>query len=685
MGFTPSVFVLKDTYPRLEIRQLAKNAKQFALFILGWEEIRKPDYEPVPAQYVQIGGIHGLPHTLWPGDPDGKEAHHPPPIHYQLPWLGYCCHESPLFPMWHRPVVMLLEQSISEAAHKIAERFANKCPEQADEWKKAANELRFPYWDWTNPDTGEHGLPEMLYQEKLDLTLPPGEPQPAYNMLACYKFGSEYPAGFETVSQENELLPKWVTSYFDQWTQTYRWPKMIPDNHENQIDQINKHLTGGFNEPGSWFQLRLEVATTFNFPTNQIPEEYSANAWDQYSNVRFQSGLTSKNGKTVRIPDAPYWDGANSLENSHNNVHLVLGGTGGHMMDNNYASFDPIFFLHHCNIDRLLAFWEHVYPDIYIGENGYYQPNSTKRKSFTEVDGTWSMKLDQPIDGSSALTPFRKGDGNYWDSNSARWNGDKSEYKYYTYPSIVDPDAPHDPARAVDINKPVLNPEELERQRTVLQKHFGLDHVAERQKEYERIGYYPSFPEPKQQPHEGYEAVHKYRHFVVNVYLDPFILGCSYIVNIRYDLGDAGKGVIGTASVLARSRQEKCAGCQHRREAGARSRHVVVIHHSVVVKILQHRADEASEEAILKTLRADISLPGDIPIARLDTSRTDHSQDLPKELIPVITLSSAGVEAKKVDDPGHIGDQPQDKSPLTPYETYDWQDHGDLPGGWVKA
>lgn len=33
-------------------------------------------------------------------------------------------------------------------------------------------------------------------------------------------------------------------------------------------------------------------------------------------------------------------------------------------------AFDPIFYLHHCNIDRLYAFWEYLYPEYWI-ENGW--------------------------------------------------------------------------------------------------------------------------------------------------------------------------------------------------------------------------------------------------------------------------------------------------------------------------
>ncbi|HRO16235.1 MAG TPA: tyrosinase family protein, partial [Paracoccus sp. (in: a-proteobacteria)] len=48
--------------------------------------------------------------------------------------------------------------------------------------------------------------------------------------------------------------------------------------------------------------------------------------------------------------------------NPHNTVHVMIGGIGvgappGWMSDPAYAALDPVFWLHHCNIDRLWAAW----------------------------------------------------------------------------------------------------------------------------------------------------------------------------------------------------------------------------------------------------------------------------------------------------------------------------------------
>ena len=41
----------------------------------------------------------------------------------------------------------------------------------------------------------------------------------------------------------------------------------------------------------------------------------------------------------------------------HNAIHVAVGGPGGWMTDPATAALDPIFWLHHCNIDRLWEVW----------------------------------------------------------------------------------------------------------------------------------------------------------------------------------------------------------------------------------------------------------------------------------------------------------------------------------------
>ena len=74
---------------------------------------------------------------------------------------------------------------------------------------------------------------------------------------------------------------------------------------------------------------------------------------------------------------------SNSIEAIHDDIHVYVGGDG-QMGDravagkvlfcaripfNSYGDvigFDPIFFLHHCNVDRLLSLWSALHPDVWV-------------------------------------------------------------------------------------------------------------------------------------------------------------------------------------------------------------------------------------------------------------------------------------------------------------------------------
>lgn len=57
-------------------------------------------------------------------------------------------------------------------------------------------------------------------------------------------------------------------------------------------------------------------------------------------------------------PNEQFWSQTGRVEQTpHNDVHVVLGGGGGWMGNPDTAAQDPIFWLHHANIDRIWAEW----------------------------------------------------------------------------------------------------------------------------------------------------------------------------------------------------------------------------------------------------------------------------------------------------------------------------------------
>jgi tyrosinase len=90
----------RQSYPRLEIRQLRNNADQWNLYLLGMERFKNKDKNDRLGFY-QIAGIHGRPFVTYDGFPT--------PL---LNDAGFCPHGNVMFGSWHRPYLALYEVSV---------------------------------------------------------------------------------------------------------------------------------------------------------------------------------------------------------------------------------------------------------------------------------------------------------------------------------------------------------------------------------------------------------------------------------------------------------------------------------------------------------------------------------------------------------------------------------------------
>ncbi|HEX3577548.1 MAG TPA: tyrosinase family protein [Thermoanaerobaculia bacterium] len=85
-----------------------------------------------------------------------------------------------------------------------------------------------------------------------------------------------------------------------------------------------------------------------------VPDANRGTGWN--------SGTSSLPGTAVStsgcLPQVPFTSFSNNLEGTpHAAVHNTFGSTGGWMGSIDTAAQDPIFFLHHCNIDRIWNAW----------------------------------------------------------------------------------------------------------------------------------------------------------------------------------------------------------------------------------------------------------------------------------------------------------------------------------------
>lgn len=116
-----------------------------------------------------------------------------------------------------------------------------------------------------------------------------------------------------------------------------------------------------------------------SFPTSILPGEKGGRGGEQlfemgYSHIaddiRIESSLRSHRvndqmfaalGETLHWRHASTrWGGASSVETAHNSLHVIMGWP---MASVEFAAFHPIFFLHHCNVDRIYEGYLKVDPN----------------------------------------------------------------------------------------------------------------------------------------------------------------------------------------------------------------------------------------------------------------------------------------------------------------------------------
>lgn len=283
--------------------------------------------------------------------------------------MGYAIHDAVLFGPWHRAFLSGYEQLMVDQAIAIADQYSGH---QKQNYMLAAQSLRIPYWDWAIHAV----LPAAVTDPNLQVNTPWGQ-QTVRNPFAAYQF-HPHP------SEQQFPASDGVSNY----PKTVRTPD---SNGQSQNDVINKILSS--NADSLLDKAYLLIARQNNytlFSNTGVPEK-------------------ERNGQL------------DSLESVHNMVHGLVGAAG-HMGYIPYSAFDPIFFMHHCNIDRLLAIWSAINPDSYV----IPQPNP--HGSYAEQPGTME-------DVNTPLTPFHRNDNGEF--HTAATTRDTFNLGY-TYPEIKD-------------------------------------------------------------------------------------------------------------------------------------------------------------------------------------------------------------------------------------------------------
>ncbi|KAF4589100.1 tyrosinase 2 [Ophiocordyceps camponoti-floridani] len=334
-AFGSASFVLADPYAitgvkvdngplpiRRNIDDLeAEKGPQWDLYIQSLSFMYDMDSDD-SLSFFQIAGIHGWPFIEWNNTGRGNA---------NSPWAGYCPHGEPIFLPWHRAYVVLYEQSLVSAAKQIASQYPGG---ERKQYEEAADTLRAPYWDWAA--TGK--VPNATLPDKVKIKTPKGQKE-VDNPLANYKFPQQAVQGRYgdlAAAQAERSRPRGEIVRCPS-------PRSYPDsaNAVMSLEQNNRRTQS----------LRDMVYDTFT--TSQNFAEFA-----------------STRSKGV------------SLEQIHNTIHIEATCSAD-FLNSRVAGYDPLFMLHHSNVDRFWAYWQALHPedviftDSYRGQSRFTTPAGT--------------------------------------------------------------------------------------------------------------------------------------------------------------------------------------------------------------------------------------------------------------------------------------------------------------------
>lgn len=365
---------LRRSIEDIQLEYTQGNTKPLEDLMRAWKGIKELPPED-PRSFFVLGGYHGEPFR---GAGYGSAAY----------WGGYCNHGNVLFPTWHRAYLFQLEEALRSIP--------------------GCEDVTLPFWDETSPGSLAGGIPWALTQQTFKL---------------------------DGVDIPNPL-------------RSFTFPLTVADN----VDPNNQYT-----KPRNYQTVRYPLSGLVGNPADAAATEAHNNQFPndatnvQLLNQNIVNWLTSVvvvggkvvptnvHAKFVRCLDAPNytvfsnttskqaWNTnaavpVEALESPHNSIHLAVGGfdvpgqgdfspipdANGDMGENNTAGFDPIFFFHHCFIDRVFWLWQQRHGATDALEIIPQYPGTNSVDSQGPTPGTppnsW-LTLDSPLD------PFTRDDG----------------------------------------------------------------------------------------------------------------------------------------------------------------------------------------------------------------------------------------------------------------------------------
>jgi tyrosinase len=291
----------------------------------AWKGIKElpPDD---PRSFFTIGGYHGEPF---------RGAGWSNPSY----WGGYCNHGNVLFPTWHRVYLLRLEDAL------------RSIPGCAD--------VTMPYWDETSEQSLRGGVPWALTRKDFVL-----DGETIANPLRSFVLPRDLVDHLNPYPDADYSKPKGY--------ETVRYPlsglvgpgdKAATDAHNAQYPDYDENVKLLDQNIVNWLGSSI-VVNGQTVPTNlavKYRECLDAPNYTVFSNTTSAAQWKDDTGALV-IP----------VESPHNSMHMAIGGfdipgigsadpiegANGDMGENDTAGLDPIFFFHHCFVDRVFWLWQ---------------------------------------------------------------------------------------------------------------------------------------------------------------------------------------------------------------------------------------------------------------------------------------------------------------------------------------
>nr|AGX25261.1 mega-hemocyanin [Melanoides tuberculata] len=162
------------------------------------------------------------------------------------------------------------------------------------------------------------------------------------------------------------VFPQWHRLYVVQFEQLLvnkglnigvpYWDTLEPLTHLPSLveEQIFRDPNGGVGGKNSWFSGEVPVDGAIKNTARAVDDRL------------FEKVAPGKNTQLFNIildalEQDDYCQFEVQLEVAHNHIHYLVGGRHQYSMATlEYSSYDPIFFLHHSNIDRIFVIWQEL-------------------------------------------------------------------------------------------------------------------------------------------------------------------------------------------------------------------------------------------------------------------------------------------------------------------------------------